>query len=108
MDEYRHEQRRLAHRGLRFHFISYDAQLADEKRKQPAMPATWYLESSGNRWPAIPQVVPQPEAELETQLLLWLEDHVFAPSPALVTAPVPAPPPASQWIGALPNRGPDA
>jgi len=92
MSKYKHEQRRLAHRGRRFHFISYDAQDADPKQKLLAMPATWYLESSGKRWPAIPHVPELPEAELEAQLAAWLEEHVFAPAPS----PLPLPPPPPQ------------
>jgi hypothetical protein len=81
MSRYKNEQRRVAHRGRRFHFISYEAQGADLKRQQVAMPAMWYLESSGRRWPAIPQTMEQPEAELEAQLIVWLEGYAFAPSP---------------------------
>lgn len=105
MAKYKNEQRRLAHRGRRFHFISYDAQDADPKHKQLAMPATWYLESSGNRWPAIPHILEQPEAELEALLAVWLEAYVFAPSPP--PAPAPEAPPQRflkpEWIGVAPN-----
>jgi len=95
MNKYKNEQRRLEHRGRRFHFISYDAQDADPKKKQPAMPATWYLESSGNRWPAIPQVFEQPEAELEAQLATWLEASVFG---AALPAAAPAPDPPQRFL----------
>ena len=91
MSRYKNEQRRVAHRGHRFHFISYEAQGADPKHQQVALPAMWYLESSGKRWPAIPQILEQPEAELEAQLVVWLEGYAFAPSPA--AAPAPEPPP---------------
>jgi hypothetical protein len=105
MGAYRNEHRRLAHRGGRFHFISYEAQDADPKTKTLAAPAMWYLESSGSRWPAIPQLIAQPEAELETQLAAWLEAYVFAvspPPPALPDAP-PRPYTRPEWIGAAPN-----
>lgn len=92
MAKYQNQQRRLAHRGRRFHFISYDAQDEDAKKKIPAMPATWYLESSGNRWAAIPQVIGQPEAELDALLAAWLEAHVFTIAPA----PQPRPEPPEQ------------
>lgn len=106
MSKYKNDQRRLVHRGRRFHFISYDAQDADIKKKLDALPATWYLESSGNRWPAIPQVLEQPEAELEAQLAAWLEAVVFAPAPP--RAPLPEPLPQRflrpEWPnGAAPN-----
>jgi hypothetical protein len=105
MSRYKNEQRRVAHRGRRFHFISYEAQGADLKRQQVAMPAMWYLESSGRRWPAIPQTMEQPEAELEAQLIVWLEGYAFAPSPP--PAPAPDPPPQRflrpEWTGGAPN-----
>lgn len=102
MAKYENQQRRLAHRGRRFHFISYDAQEADLKKSIVAMPATWYLESSGRRWAAIPEIAGQAEPELESCLMAWLEAHVFA------AAPPPAPPPEAppqrflraEWIGA--------
>ena len=101
MGKYQHEQRRLEHRGRRFHFISYDAQDADLKQKTVAMPATWYLASSGNRWPAIPQTVEQSKAELEALLTVWLEDFVFAPSPP----PRPAAPEPPQQFLRTESRG---
>lgn len=91
MTKYKNEQRRLAHRGRSFHFISYDAQDADPKRKQLAMPATWYLESSGNRWPSIPHTPEQPDVELDAQLAAWLEAVVFAPAPPKAPLPEPLP-----------------
>jgi len=105
MAKYQNQQRRLAHRGRRFHFISYEAQDADLKKKILAMPATWYLESSGNRWPAIPQVPEQPEAELDVQLAAWLEAYVFAawPPPAPPPEPLPQRFLRPEWIGVTPN-----
>ncbi len=78
MAGFSNEQRRLTHRGKVFHFVSYDAQDAVPSRDQPAMPPTWYLLSSGNRWPAIPIQPDQPEAELDARLTEWLEVRVFA------------------------------
>ncbi len=78
MGGFKHEQRRLTHRGKTFHFVSYEAQDADPTRKQLAMPATWYLQSSGNRWPAIPHQAQQGEADRDALLAEWLELHVFA------------------------------
>lgn len=105
MTKYENQHRRLAHRGRQFHFISYAAHDADLKKKIPAMPAMWYLESSGHRWPAIPQLPDQPETELDVQLAVWLEGYVFCAWP-----PPPAPPePAAQrflrpeWLGVAPN-----
>lgn len=77
MGGFRNEQHRITHRKRVFLFISYEAHDANAARHQPAMPNTWYLVSSGNRWPAIPHTAEQPAEELEAQLTAWLEDHVF-------------------------------
>jgi hypothetical protein len=78
MAQFRHEQRQITHRGRVFHFVSYEAHDAIPSRKVPAMPATWYLVSMNNRWPAIPLEDGQAPAELDAQLTAWLEQHVFA------------------------------
>lgn len=78
MAVFRHEQRRLTHRGRDFHFVSYEAHRPNPARHELAMPDTWYLVSSGNRWPAIPYVLAQPMAELDAALVAWLEAVVFA------------------------------
>jgi len=80
MGGFKTEQRQLPHRGRSFHFVSYEAQNANPARKLGAVPATWYLLSSGNRWPAIPHQAGQPEAEVDALLIAWLEEHVFAPA----------------------------
>ncbi len=58
--------------------MSYEAEPANPKKSTPALPDTWYLLSSNNRWPAIPHVLAQPQAELITALTTWLEATVFA------------------------------
>ena len=78
MGAFRNEQRRLSHRGRDFHFVSYEARPANLARKEDAMPDTWYLVSTNNRWPAIPLLPDQPEPELIAALVLWLETSVFA------------------------------
>ena len=83
MGTFRHEQHRVAHRGRTFHFVSYEATAANPARQIPERPDTWFLVSSGNRWPAIPHVPGQAIAELEGLLVAWLESAVFA-------APLPA------------------
>lgn len=77
MAGFKNEQRRLSHRGKSFHFVAYEAQDANAAKKLDAMPATWYLLSSGNRWPAIPLQLDLPEDELDARLTEWLETHVF-------------------------------
>jgi hypothetical protein len=78
MAGFKNEQRRLDHRGRVFHFVSYEAQNGNPAKNQPAMPATWYLLSYGNRWPAIPLQEGHTEEELDGLLAEWLETNVFA------------------------------
>jgi len=78
MGSFRHEQQRLNHRGRSFLFMSYEADPGNPKKNLPAMPDTWYLVSSNNRWPAIPHVLAQPESERVGALVAWLEASVFA------------------------------
>ena len=77
MGGFKNELHRITHRKRVFLFISYEAHDANAARHQPAMPNTWYLVSSGNRWPAIPHIAEQPPQELDALLTTWLEDHVF-------------------------------
>jgi hypothetical protein len=85
MAGFKNEQRRLSYRGRDFHFVSYEAQQANPGKKLEAMPETWYLISSGNRWPAIPCIIAQPISELDAALVVWLEQVVFA-APAAASA----------------------
>jgi len=78
MATFRHEQHRVNHRGRAFHFVSYEATDANPARQVEARPDTWFLVSSGNRWPAIPLVSGLAVTELDTQLVAWLEAAVFA------------------------------
>ncbi len=78
MAGFRHEQRQVTLRGKVFNFVSYEAHDAMPSRKVPAMPATWYLVSANNRWPAIPLLPEQAPAEVDALLAAWLEQHVFA------------------------------
>jgi hypothetical protein len=71
------EQRRLSHRGREFHFVSYEAQVANERRGQPAIPAMWYLMNEGKRRPALPHVPGQEPIELDDALLRWVDEQVF-------------------------------
>lgn len=66
------EQRRLVHRGSRFHFVSYDRQPANAGRGLPEVPAMWYLMGPGKRWAVMPYVPGQPSEQLDAQLLGWL------------------------------------
>jgi hypothetical protein len=77
VSSYKIEQRRLSHRGREFHFVSYEAQAANERRGEPAVPPMWYLMNEGKRRPVLPQVAGQPEIELEGALLQWLDEQVY-------------------------------
>ena len=77
MSSYKVEQRRLSHRGREFHFVSYDAQLANERRGEPAVPPMWYLMNEGKRRPVVPQVPGQSLVELDGALRQWVDEQVF-------------------------------
>jgi hypothetical protein len=78
MAAFRNEHRWFTHRGRSFHFLSYEAQAANPRKNLPAVPATWYLLGSSNRWSAIPVEPGQPEEALDAQLAEWLDAEVFA------------------------------
>ena len=65
VSSYKFEQRRLIHRGREFHFVSYDAQIANERRGEVAMPPMWYLMNEGKRRPVMEQVPGMPIEELD-------------------------------------------
>ena len=71
------EQRRLSHRGREFHFVSYDAQIANERRGVEAVPPMWYLMNEGKRRPVLPHVPGQELVELDGALLRWVDEQVF-------------------------------
>ena len=75
MSQYVVEQRRVAHRGRDFHFVSYEGIL--DKASKTQGPPKWYLMSSGKRWEVCEQVDGQPAEELDAQLLKWIDTHIF-------------------------------
>jgi hypothetical protein len=77
VSSYKIEQRRLSHRGREFHFVSYEAQAANERRGEPAVPPMWYLMNEGKRRPVLPQVPGQSEIELDGALLQWVDEQVY-------------------------------
>ena len=77
MSSHKVEQRRISHRGREFHFVSYEAQVANERRGQPAIPAMWYLMNEGKRRPVLPHVPGQEPIELDGALLRWVGEQVF-------------------------------
>jgi hypothetical protein len=87
MSTYKVEQRRLVHRGREFHFVSYEARIANERRGEAAIPPMWYLMNAGKRRPVMEQVVGQEPGEIDRELLRWIEEHILPPVEAPDTAP---------------------
>jgi hypothetical protein len=77
MSSYKVEQRRLVHRGREFHFVSYEARIANERRGEAAVPPMWYLMAAGKRRPVMEQVVGQDAGEVDRELLRWIEEHIL-------------------------------
>ena len=78
MSAYKVEQRRLTIRGRVFHFVSYEAVPANERRGQVAVPPMWHLMNEGKRRPVIPQMPGQEPAELDAALERWVEATIYA------------------------------
>jgi hypothetical protein len=78
MSSYKTDQHHLVHRGREFHFVSYEACLANPRTGEAAMPATWYLMSAGKRWPVFAQLPDQDPEMVIAALTQWLDRNVFA------------------------------
>ena len=65
------------HRGRQFHFVSYDATPANERRGEEAVPAMWYLMNEGKRHQAILLRKEQDPEELDRELVDWLGREIF-------------------------------
>jgi hypothetical protein len=78
MGTYRVEQYRVVHEGRDFHFVSYEARPANERRGEEAFPPMWFLMNAGRRVPVIPHTPGEPFEELEPRFRAWLDEHVFA------------------------------
>jgi hypothetical protein len=88
MSSYKIEQHRVTYRGRDFHFVSYEAQPANERRGEAAIPPMWYLMQAGKRWPVMPQESGQSAEAVEQALREWLEANAFTEAePAPVLAP---------------------
>lgn len=77
MSSFKVEQRRITHRGRQFHFVSYDATPANERRGEEAVPAMWYLMNEGKRHQAILLRKEQDPEELDRELIDWLGREIF-------------------------------
>ena len=78
MGSYKVEQHRVKHRDREFHFVSYDARPANERRGEEELPPMWFLMSDANRIPVMPQTPGQDAEELEDLFRTWLEENVYA------------------------------
>ena len=77
VSQHKVEQRRLTHRGRVFHFVSYEAVPANERRGELAVPPMWHLMNEGKRRPVMPHVAGQDPLDLDAALLRWVEERVF-------------------------------
>lgn len=77
MGTYKVEQHRLSHQDREFHFVSYDARPANERRGEEAFPQMWFLMNAGRRIPVMPQTLGQEIEELERLFREWLDGNVF-------------------------------
>lgn len=69
------EQHFLVAGDRTFHFVSYEPVAAHAKRGEVETPRMWYLMGPGKRWPVMPHVAGQPEADLDIALHRWMTDQ---------------------------------
>ncbi len=82
MGTYKVEQHRLMHNDREFHFVSYDARPANERRGEEELPQMWFLMNAGGRIKVMPQTLGQEVEELEQLFHNWLDENVFAEAPS--------------------------
>jgi len=75
MSKYKVQQHRVSCGTRSFHFVSYEAQVANVRRGDVEMGPMWGLMRAGKRWPAIPHVVGQDDAEATRALVAWLRSQ---------------------------------
>ena len=73
MSAYKNQQHRVTCGGRHFHFVSYEAKPANEKRGEPAVGPMWYLMGPGKRWPAISHDLGRSDIEIANDLLRWIK-----------------------------------
>jgi len=69
------EQHRVSIKRRTFHFVSYESVPANEKSGEPALPSMWYLMGPGKRWPVMPHIPGQADAEVDLELRRWIEEQ---------------------------------
>ena len=77
MAAFKPQQRHLTIQDREFHFVSYDAIPADEKRDREFVPAMWYLMVEGRRCEVFPCDEARSEEDLEEALTAWAEEHAI-------------------------------
>lgn len=77
---YKVEQQHVQHAGRDFHFVSYDAQPANERKGETAVPPMWYLMGPARRWPVMPHTHGQAEPDLQKALVSWLKEQGLVPA----------------------------
>lgn len=77
MGSYKTDQHHVVHRGRTFHFVSYEAKLANPRTGELATGPTWCLMSAGKRWPVRLQVAGEDPEALVAALTVWLDHNVF-------------------------------
>lgn len=80
MSTYKVEQQHVTHAGRDFHFVSYDAQPANERKGETAVPPMWYLMGPARRWPVMPHTHGQAEGDLQRALVGWLKEQGLVPA----------------------------
>ncbi|HVF39067.1 MAG TPA: hypothetical protein VM939_04135 [Gemmatimonadaceae bacterium] len=86
MPKHKVQQQRVSLGSRSFHFVSYEAQVANARRGDVEMGPMWCLMRAGKRWPAIPYVEGQSEQEVTRGLVEWLESHGMDVAPAARSA----------------------
>ncbi|HET7042615.1 MAG TPA: hypothetical protein VFI13_11370 [Gemmatimonadales bacterium] len=74
------EQQHVSHGGRDFHFVSYEAQPANERKHESAVPPMWYLMGPARRWPVMPHQPGQAESEVVRGLVAWLKAQGLVPA----------------------------
>ena len=74
MSSYKTTQHHIVHRGLKFHFVSYEGIAANPRTGAEAQPAAWYLMRAGKRFHVQPEYLGEDPLPA---LVSWLDKNVF-------------------------------
>ena len=81
------EQHRITLHGRHLHFVAYEAIPANDRRKEPGVPSTWYLMTEGKRHPVMLYDAEQTLPELDVALRRWAEENACGPVTPAVMQP---------------------